>query len=92
MAAILVANAVGGLLAGVLLASLPEEAAWRLFLVMGFLGALTTLSSVTMEVTWLWHQQLYLKGLGLLAAHNSLALGATLAGYFLVHWARSVIA
>ncbi len=86
------ANLIGGYLIGVCIAvfqALPElDPAWRLALVTGFLGALTTFSSFSAEVISLIMQQRYVLSLGLAALHlmGSLALtvlGIWSAQYFL---------
>ena len=86
------ANLIGGYLIGVCVAvfqALPElDPVWRLALVTGFLGALTTFSSFSAEVISLMMQQRYVLSLGLAALHlmGSLALtvlGIWSAQYFL---------
>ena len=79
----LVANVVGGYLIGLALAmlqALPQlDPVWRLLLVTGFLGALTTFSTFSAEVLGL-----------LLQGRLGLALGVTLAhvaGSLLAAWA-----
>jgi CrcB protein len=86
----LVANVVGGLLAGVAMAWLarhPEiSPAWRLFLTTGFLGGLTTFSTFSAESL-----SLILRGdLMFALAHSALHLVGSLAaaalGYRLLTW------
>ena len=88
------ANLIGGYLIGVCVAvfqALPElDPVWRLALVTGFLGALTTFSSFSAEVISLMMQQRYVLSLGLAALHlmGSLALtvlGIWSAQHFLPH-------
>ena len=78
----LAANLVGGYLIGVCVAvfqAMPElDPVWRLALVTGFLGALTTFSSFSAEVVGLLLQQRYALSLGVASLHllGSLALTA----------------
>lgn len=80
----LAANLVGGYLVGVSVAvfqALPHiDAAWRLAIVTGFLGALTTFSSFSAEVVGMLGQQRYLLGFGTAALHLFGSLLLTLAG------------
>ena len=69
----LVANFIGCFLRGILLAAFwtfpqfnPE---WRLFLVIGFLGALTTFSSFSGEVIELFFKEEWVNGLFVLVSH-----------------------
>ena len=69
----LVANFIGCFLMGILLAAFwifpqfsPE---WRLFLVTGFLGALTTFSSFSGEVIELFFKEEWVNGLFVLVSH-----------------------
>ena len=69
----LAANLVGGYLVGVCVAvfqALPDlDPVWRLALVTGFLGALTTFSSFSAEVVALLQQQRYALAGGTAALH-----------------------
>lgn len=80
----LAANLVGGYLIGVCVAvfqSWPElHPAWRLALVTGFLGALTTFSSFSAEVVAMLGQQRYALALGTSAVHLLGSLLLTIAG------------
>jgi len=80
----LVANLVGGYLIGVCVAlfeHLPElDPAWRLALVTGFLGALTTFSSFSAEVVAMLLQSRYTLALGTAALHLLGSLALTVAG------------
>ena len=80
----LVANLVGGYLVGVCVAvfqALPQlDPAWRLLLVTGFLGALTTFSSFSAEVVGMLQQQRYALALGTAAVHLFGSLALTVAG------------
>ena len=80
----LAANLMGGYLVGVAVAvfqALPHlDPAWRLAIVTGFLGALTTFSSFSAEVVGMLGQQRYLLGFGTAALHLFGSLLLTLAG------------
>lgn len=80
----LAANLIGGYLIGVCVAvfqALPQlDPAWRLALVTGFLGALTTFSSFSAEVVGMLGQQRYALALGTSAVHLLGSLLLTLAG------------
>ena len=69
----LAANLIGGYLIGVCIAvfqSLPHlDPVWRLALITGFLGALTTFSSFSAEVVTMLQQQRYLLACGTVALH-----------------------
>jgi fluoride exporter len=80
----LAANLIGGYLVGVCVAvfqAMPElDPLWRLTLVTGFLGALTTFSSFSAEVVTMLMQQRYLLALGTAAVHLLGSLLLTVAG------------
>jgi fluoride exporter len=80
----LAANLIGGYLIGVCVAvfqALPQlDPAWRLALVTGFLGALTTFSSFSAEVVAMLGQQRYALALGTAALHLCGSLLLTIAG------------
>lgn len=80
----LAANLVGGYLVGVCVAAfqaLPQlDPAWRLALVTGFLGALTTFSSFSAEVVALLQQERYLLALGWSTLHLPGSLLMTVLG------------
>lgn len=80
----LAANLIGGYLVGVAVAvfqALPHlDPAWRLAIVTGFLGALTTFSSFSAEVVGMLGQQRYLLGFSTAALHLFGSLLLTLAG------------
>ena len=86
----LAANLIGGYLVGVCVAAfeaLPHlDPAWRLALVTGFLGALTTFSSFSAEVVGLLHQQRYGWALGVAALHLFGSLLLTVLGMQSVGW------
>ena len=80
----LTANLVGGYLVGLAVAvfqALPQlDPAWRLLLITGFLGALTTFSSFSAEVVAMLTQQRYVLALGTAALHLFGSLLLTVAG------------
>lgn len=80
----LAANLMGGYLVGVCVAvfqSLPQlDPVWRLALVTGFLGALTTFSSFSAEVVGMLQQSRYALALGTAALHLFGSLLLTLLG------------
>ena len=81
----LAANLVGGYLVGIAVAVVvarPDLAPeWRLFVITGFLGGLTTFSSFSAEVTELLARGDYASGLLLAAAHLAGSLLLTAAGF-----------
>ncbi len=80
----LAANLVGGYLIGICIAvfqALPQiDPVWRLALVTGFLGALTTFSSFSAEVVGMLMQQRYALALGTAGLHLLGSLLLTVAG------------
>lgn len=80
----LAANLIGGYLIGLAVAvfqALPQlDPVWRLALVTGFLGALTTFSSFSAEVVNMLGQQRYALALGTAALHLFGSLLLTVAG------------
>ena len=86
----LAANLIGGYLIGICIAvfqALPQlDPAWRLALVTGFLGALTTFSSFSAEVVTMLSQQRYGLALGTAALHLLGSLLLTLAGIRTAQW------
>ena len=80
----LAANLIGGYLVGVCVAvfqALPNlDPVWRLALVTGFLGALTTFSSFSAEVVGMLGQQRYGLAFGTAALHLFGSLALTVAG------------
>ncbi|MDI1238706.1 MAG: fluoride efflux transporter CrcB [Polaromonas sp.] len=80
----LAANLIGGYLIGICLAifqSLPQlDPVWRLMLVTGFLGGLTTFSSFSAEVVTFLMEERYGLALGTAALHVLGSLLMTVAG------------
>jgi CrcB protein len=80
----LVANVVGGYLIGVAVALFADHAAiapeWRLFVMTGFLGGLTTFSTFSAEVVRLLQDGRLLWATAAIGAHVAGSLLATLAG------------
>lgn len=80
----LAANLLGGYLVGVAVAvfqALPHlDPAWRLAIITGFMGGLTTFSSFSAEVVGMLGQQRYLLGFSTAAMHLFGSLLLTLAG------------
>jgi CrcB protein len=93
----LTANLMGGYLIGICVAvfqALPNlDPVWRLALVTGFLGALTTFSSFSAEVVGMLGQQRYALAFGTAGLHLFGSLLLTVAGiqtatYFIVSHTR----
>lgn len=86
----LAANLVGGYFIGVCVAvfqALPQlDPAWRLALVTGFLGGLTTFSSFSAEVVAMLMQQRYLLALGTTGLHVAGSLVLTVLGIQSATW------
>ncbi len=80
------ANAVGGLLVGIALAYFAAKPdispQWRMFFVTGFLGALTTFSTFSAEVTTLMMNGAMLRGIALAALHLIASLILTAVGIY----------
>ena len=80
----LAANLIGGYVVGVCVAvfeAMPQlDPVWRLALVTGFLGALTTFSSFSAEVVGMLGQQRYALATGTTALHLFGSLLLTVAG------------
>lgn len=80
----LAANLMGGYLVGICVAvfqALPAiDPVWRLALVTGFLGALTTFSSFSAEVVAMLGQQRYLLAMATAAVHLFGSLALTVLG------------
>lgn len=86
----LVANVVGGYLAGVavvLLAQLPQiSPEWRLLVIIGFCGGLTTFSSFSLELATLLQQDRFGLLAGAVLLHVGGSLASTLAGIATGQW------
>lgn len=86
----LAANLIGGYLIGVCVAvfqALPQlDPAWRLALVTGFLGGLTTFSSFSAEVVAMLVQQRYALALGTAGLHVLGSLALTVLGIQSAGW------
>lgn len=86
------ANAIGGYGIGLAIAWLdasPQlDPIWRLAIITGFLGALTTFSSFSAEVIALLQAQRWCMALAWTAAHLFTSLSLTIAGIYTVHALR----
>ena len=86
----LAANLVGGYLIGICMAvfqALPQlDPVWRLAIVTGFLGGLTTFSSFSAEVVNLLQQARYVLAFGTAMLHVAGSLLLTIAGYHSAVW------
>ncbi len=86
------ANLLGGYLIGLAMAfflqhpGLPPE--WRLFIITGFLGALTTFSTFSAEVAAMLARTQYLMALGTAALHVLGSLAATGLGIWTIKLLR----
>ena len=87
----LAANLIGGYLIGVCVAvfqALPQlDPVWRLAIITGFLGGLTTFSSFSAEVVTMLQHQRYGLALGTTLVHVGGSLLLTIAGIKTVGWA-----
>ncbi len=81
----LAANLIGGYLAGLalpLLLANPEwPSTWRLFIITGFLGGLTTFSAFSLEMATLLQHGRWVAALGGITVHVGGSIAATLAGF-----------
>ncbi len=88
----LAANLIGGYLIGLALGVLATDSsinpAWRLFIVTGFLGGLTTFSSFSAEAVALLQRQQWTTALGMISVHLFGSLAMTAAGLLTVRWWR----
>lgn len=89
----LVANLLGGYLIGLAIAFFSQHTGlapeWRLFVITGFLGALTTFSTFSAEVTTLLQQGRVLMAGAAISIHVIGSLAMTLAGLATVALLRS---
>lgn len=85
----LAANLIGGYLVGMCVAifqAMPQiDPIWRLALITGFLGGLTTFSSFSAEVVQLLMQQRYALALGTAGMHIAGSMLLTVAGIWSTH-------
>src|SRR5581483_10300589 len=92
----LAANMIGGYVIGVAVAffasfpAIPAE--WRLFVITGFCGGLTTFSTFSAEVVGLIQRSEPLWALAEVAAHLGASLIMTFAGIVTVVWAKALAA
>ncbi|MDI9330275.1 MAG: fluoride efflux transporter CrcB [Alphaproteobacteria bacterium] len=86
----LAANLIGGYLVGLFVAwfeAMPDlDPQWRLFLVTGFLGALTTFSSFSAEVVGMLQQSRLALAAGTAVLHLMGSLALTWAGLKTMEW------
>ena len=86
----LIANAVGALLIGVLFVAITEKGliaeSWRPLLVVGFLGALTTFSTFSLETVGLLQQGEWLSAMVYVLSSVIICLFLTWAGIELARW------
>ena len=86
----LAANLIGGFLIGAAMAWFGRNGGWsepvRLFVVTGFLGALTTFSTYSAEVVAALLRAHYGSALLIASSHLAGSLVATVAGIFCVRW------
>ncbi len=89
----LAANLVGGYLVGLAIAFFATHAAiapeWRLLVITGFCGGLTTFSTFSAELVLLLQQGRVAWALGAAALHLAGSVLATLAGIATLAWLRS---
>ena len=89
----LAANLIGGYLIGLAIAFFASFSAlapeWRLFVITGFCGGLTTFSTFSAETVTLLQQGRTAWALGAMAAHLAGSLLMTLAGIGTVVWTRN---
>lgn len=88
----LVANLIGAYVIGVAIAFFASFAAlspeWRLLIITGFCGGLTTFSTFSAELMILLQQGRISWALGIVAAHVVGSVAMTFAGLATVFWAR----
>ena len=89
----LAANLLGGYIIGVAVAFFASFSAlapeWRLFVITGFCGGLTTFSTFSSEIVTLLQQGRSLGACGAAALHLAGSVLMTFAGIVTVAWARS---
>ena len=86
----LAANLVGGYLVGIAIAFFIQHPGlspeWRLFIITGFLGGLTTFSTFSAETVTLLMRGQYAWGLGIIVAHLGGSLLMTVLGMQTFKW------
>ncbi len=86
----LMANLLGGYLVGLAIAFFMQHPAlsaeWRLFIITGFLGGLTTFSTFSAETVTLLMRGQYVWGVGIIAAHLGGSLLMTICGIQTFKW------
>ncbi len=91
----LAANVIGGYIIGVAIgyfalnAAVPPE--WRLFVMTGFCGGLTTFSTFSAEVVTLLSRAQVGFALAEISAHLVGTLGATALGILTIRWALAIV-
>jgi CrcB protein len=88
----LTANLVGGYIVGIAIAFFATYSAiapeWRLLIITGFCGGLTTFSTFSVEIVTLLQQGRSLWAVSAAAVHLGGSVLMTLAGIATVHWIR----
>jgi len=86
----LVANLLGGFLIGIAVECVLQlqlvSAEWRLFIITGFLGSLTTFSTFSIEAVELMAQQRYGWAMLHVGSHLAGSLAMTVLGIYTVRW------
>ncbi len=89
----LTANLLGGYLVGLAIAFFMQHPAlspeWRLFIITGFLGGLTTFSTFSAETVTLLIRGQYAWGAGIIAAHLGGSLLMTILGIQTFKWLQN---
>lgn len=89
----LTANLAGGYLIGIAVAFFIQHPGltpeWRLFIITGFLGGLTTFSTFSIETVTLWMRGEYAWGSAIIASHLGGSLLMTLLGIQTFKWLNS---